>query len=239
MPNAIGPSERSKVRRMPERGVYDREVINRILDEGVVCQVGIVANGQPIIIPMAYARVADSIYVHGSRASRLLRTLARGGPACVSVTLVDGLVLARSAFHHSMNYRSVVVFGSGRAVDDPTEQTQAFRALLERLVPGRWDEIRAPNEPELRQTLVVAISMDEASAKIRSGPPKDDQEDLDFPVWAGVLPLRLEASTPIPDPHLRKRFAPPSYQRLALPGSPLGADVDPSPPDAPDPSMQV
>jgi nitroimidazol reductase NimA-like FMN-containing flavoprotein (pyridoxamine 5'-phosphate oxidase superfamily) len=211
MPGAIGPSERSKVRRMPERGVYDRGVIYRILDEGVVCQVGIVENGKPVVIPMAYGRVGDSIYVHGSKASRLLRTLARGGSACVSVTVVDGLVLARSAFHHSMNYRSVVVFGTGRAVDDPTEQTQAFRALLERMVPGRWDKIRAPNERELRQTLVVAISMDEASAKIRTGPPKDDDEDLDFPVWAGVLPLRLEASTPIPDSHLKNGSAAPAY----------------------------
>lgn len=212
MPHVSGPSERSTVRRIPERGAYDRAVIDQILDEAVVCQVGIVEHVTPVIIPMAYARVGDSIYVHGSRASRLLRTLASGVPACVSVTVVDGLVLARSAFHHSMNYRSVVVFGSGRAVEDPTEQTQAFRALLERFVPGRWDEIRGPNERELRQTLVAAISMDEASAKIRTGPPKDEEDDLDFPVWAGVLPLSLKAGAPIPDPDLRNAFPPPVFK---------------------------
>jgi nitroimidazol reductase NimA-like FMN-containing flavoprotein (pyridoxamine 5'-phosphate oxidase superfamily) len=213
MQNVIGPSDRSKVRRIPQRGVYDREVIDRILDEAVVCQVGIVENGQPVIIPMAYARVGDSIYLHGSKASRLLRTLASGAPVCISATLVDGLVLARSAFHHSMNYRSVVVFGSGRAVEDPDEKTQAFQALLDRMVPGRWQQIRGPNEQELRQTLVVAISMEEVSGKIRTGPPKDDEEDLDFPVWAGVLPLRLEASAPIPDPHLKNGFPAPAYRR--------------------------
>jgi nitroimidazol reductase NimA-like FMN-containing flavoprotein (pyridoxamine 5'-phosphate oxidase superfamily) len=212
MRKVIGPSERSTVRRIPERGVYNREVIDRILDEAIVCQVGIIQVGQPVIIPMAYARLGDSIYVHGSKASRLLCALASGAPTCISVTLVDGLVLARSAFHHSMNYRSVVIFGSGRNVEDPAEKTQAFQALLERMVPGRWQKIRAPNEKELRQTLVVGISIEEASAKIRTGPPKDDEEDLDFPVWAGVLPLRLEPSAAIPDPHLRNGLPAPAYK---------------------------
>jgi nitroimidazol reductase NimA-like FMN-containing flavoprotein (pyridoxamine 5'-phosphate oxidase superfamily) len=229
MRKILAPSERTKVRRIPDRGSYDREVIDRILDEAVVCQVGIVEAGQPVVIPMAYARLGDSIYVHGSKGSRLLRTLASGAPACISVTLVDGLVLARSAFHHSMNYRSVVVFGSGRAVEDPAEKTQAFQALLDRLVPGRWQAIRGPNDKELQQTLVAAISLEEASAKIRTGPPKDDEEDLDFPVWAGVLPLRLEALAPIPDAHLKNGLQPPVFQRRGVPDALVGASVDLSP----------
>jgi nitroimidazol reductase NimA-like FMN-containing flavoprotein (pyridoxamine 5'-phosphate oxidase superfamily) len=178
-------------------------MIDQILDEGLVCHVGIVEDGQTVIIPMAYVRIGDQIVVHGSRASRLLRTLAHGVEACIAVTLLDGLVLARSAFHHSMNYRSVVLFGTGTAIEDLQEKLEALRLLTERLTPGRWPTIRTPTERELQQTLVVAVSIREASAKIRTGPPLDDEEDCTLPIWAGVLPLRLASSKPIPDPGMK------------------------------------
>jgi uncharacterized protein len=191
------------VRRLPQRAVYDRTVIDQILDEGLVCDVGIVEDQQPIIIPMAYVRIDDQIVVHGAKASRLLRTLARGVIACIAVTLLDGLVLARSAFHHSMNYRSVVLFGTGAAIEVPQDKLEALRLLTERLTPGRWPTIRRPSERELQQTLVVAVSIREASAKIRTGPPLDEEGDYALPIWAGVLPLHLASSNPIPDPCLK------------------------------------
>jgi nitroimidazol reductase NimA-like FMN-containing flavoprotein (pyridoxamine 5'-phosphate oxidase superfamily) len=219
MATANEPSERVRVRRLAKRGVYDRAVIDQILDEGVVCHVGIVEDGQPFVIPMAYSRLGDRIYLHGSRASRLLKALAAGTPACITVTLLDGLVLARSAFHHSMNYRSAVVLGAGVAVEEPAEKVEALRMLLERLVPGRWDEIRAPSKTELQQTLVVAVPIEEASAKVRTGPPLDEEEDLALAVWAGVLPLQLGALAPVADPQLPASIAAPNYLSGWQPGS--------------------
>ena len=196
------PSRRATVRRLPERGRYDRETIAAILDEGLVCQVGFVDDGQPFVIPSVYARLDDRVVVHGSAASRMMRVLAAGEPACLSVTLVDGLVLARSAFHHSINYRSVVVLGRAEEITDPAGKRRALDAIVEHVAPGRGAEVRPPSELELRATRVVTLPLDEASAKLRVGPPKDDPEDLALPCWAGELPLRLVALQPIADPQL-------------------------------------
>lgn len=205
--------ERNTIRRLPKRGRYEREEVYATLDEGLVCHVGFVANGQPFVIPTGYARLGDELYLHGARASRMLKALAAGADVCVTVTLLDGLVLARSAFHHSMNYRSVVVFGRARAVEDEAEKLAALRAFTEHVVPGRWDEVRWPNEQELGATLVVALPLAEASAKVRTGPPVDDEEDYLLPVWAGELPLRLTPQTPAPDSRLPPGIAPPPYVR--------------------------
>lgn len=204
-------SDRSRVKRLPQRGVYDRAMINSILDSALICHVGFVADGQPYVIPTIHVRIGDCIYLHGSPASRMLRALAAGAAACITVTLVDGLVLARSAFHHSMNYRSVVLFGRGAAVDDDGRKNEILRLLAEHLVRGRWADARAPNSDELRRTLVVGIPIDEASAKMRSGPPLDDEEDYRVPAWAGVLPLRIAAGALVPDPRLAAGIAPPGY----------------------------
>jgi hypothetical protein len=201
------------VKRIPKRGTYDQETIYKILDEGMICHVGFVVDGQPFVIPTIYARVGDKIYMHGSTASRLLNTLERGGEVCVNVTLVDGLVLARSVFHHSMNYRSVVVFGKASAVEDADEKMKALEAISEHLIPGRWKDARKPNEQEFKATRVVCLPITEASAKVRSGPPIDDEEDYDLPVWAGVVPLQLTASEPINDPRLKADVATPEYAR--------------------------
>src|SRR5438128_943944 len=182
---------RTTLRRLPQRGALDRESINQILDEGFICHAGFAVEGQPFVIPTGYARVADKLIIHGSQASRMLRTVGQGIDVCVTVTLIDGLVLARSAFHHSMNYRSVVVFGRATVVDDGDEKVQALRSLSEHMVRGRWDDVRTPNEEELRLTTVLALPLLEASAKVRTGPPLDDEEDYEMPVWAGVIPLRL------------------------------------------------
>jgi len=195
-----GPTPRSTVRRLPDRARYDRATVDAILDEGLVCHVGFVDEGQPYVIPSAYARLGDRLVVHGSAASRMVKVLAGGAPACVTVTLLDGLVLARSQFHHSMNYRSVVVLGRATEVVDPAEKRRALEAIVEHVAPGRPASARPPNEKELRATRVVAFSLDEASAKVRTGPPKDDEEDYALPVWAGELPLRLEPLAPVPDP---------------------------------------
>lgn len=192
-------SKRTKLARLPSRGSHDRETIYRILDEALVGHVGFEVEGQPFVIPTNYARVGDVLYIHGSAASRMLRNLERGIPVCLTVTLLDGLVLARSAFHHSMNYRSVVVLGRAELVADPKEKRAALRAISEHIVPGRWAEVREPNEREMRATSVVKLPIQEASAKTRSGPPKDDEEDLDIAVWAGVLPLKTVRGDPIPD----------------------------------------
>jgi uncharacterized protein len=205
------PGERSQVKRLAKRAVYDRATIDAILDEGLICHVGFVADGQPFVIPTIHVRIGDSIYLHGSPASRMLQALSRGGEACITVTLVDGLVLARSAFHHSMNYRSAVLFGRGSAVDDEGQKTEILRCLAEHLIRGRWPDVRAPNEKELKQTLVVGIPIDEASAKVRTGPPLDDEEDYALEMWAGVLPLRLTASAPIADPRSPAGIAVPGY----------------------------
>lgn len=196
---AEAPSARTTVQRLRARADYRPETVEAILDEGFVAHVGLVADGQPYVLPMAYARLGRRLYLHGSRASRLLRTLAGGAPVCVTVTILDGLVLARSAFHHSMNYRSVVVLGRAEAVTDAGERAQALSALVDHAVPGRSRTVRGPSGAELRATLVVRIPLEEASAKIRVGPPVDDEADLALPVWAGELPLRLTAGAPVAD----------------------------------------
>jgi uncharacterized protein len=211
------PTERSTVKRLPARGAYDRAVIDQILDAGLVCHLGFVVDGQPFVIPTTYVRVRDTVYVHGSPASRMLQALERGVPACVTVTLVDGLVLARSAFHHSINYRSVVVFGTGVPVRDLEEKLGVLKALTDHLIPGRWQDIRQPNPQELKRTLVVAIPIDEASAKIRVGPPLDDEDDYQLGVWAGVVPLRMAADVPVPDPKLSAGIKAPGYA-VSYPG---------------------
>lgn len=204
-------SERSQIRRLPQRAVYDRPAINAILDEALVCHVGFIDNGQPLVIPTIHVRIGDAIYLHGSPASRMMRSLAAGGEACITVTLVDGLVLARSAFHHSMNYRSVVLFGKGSAVDDASQKHAVLNCLAEHLIRGRWADARQPNADELRRTLVVRLPIDEASAKVRTGMPLDDEEDYALPIWAGVLPLRLTASPPLADPRLATGTPVPDY----------------------------
>lgn len=198
------PSPRSTVRRLPERAEYERETIDQILDEGLIGHVGFAVDGQPYVIPMVYGRDGDTLYLHGSSASRLIRTLGQGVPAAVTVTLLDGLVLARSAFHHSMNYRSVVILGTARLVDDAEERLRALRTIVEHVVPGRWDEARRPNTKELAQTFVLALPLEEASAKQRSGPPADDAEDYGLDIWAGEVPLPLVPGAPQPDPQLRE-----------------------------------
>jgi uncharacterized protein len=184
--------ERTRVKRQPDRGRYDRQTIDAILDEGFVCHLGFVADHQPYVIPTLYARVGDVLYVHGSAASRMLRHLTTGAPVCITVTLLDGLVLARSVFHHSLNYRSVVVLGTATLVSG-NEKREALHALTEQLAPGRWDEARQPTAKELKATSILSVPIDEASAKLRTGPPKDDPEDEDLPVWAGLVPVHLAA----------------------------------------------
>jgi len=211
--NDFPQTKRTALKRLPKRGAFDRESINQILDEGFICHVGFVVDGQPFVIPTGYARVEDRLFIHGSQASRMLRTLSKGIEVCVTATLIDGLVLARSAFHHSMNYRSVVVFGRANVVDDREEKLAALRSLSEHMVPGRWDDVREPNEEELTLTTVLALSLTEASAKVRTGPPLDDEKDYQLPVWAGVIPLRLVAGAPIADPRLPGNTGPPLYAR--------------------------
>ncbi len=201
-------TSRTTVRRLPQRGVYDRAAVFAILDEALVCHVGFVRDGQPFVIPTIFARVEDRLYLHGSAASRMLGALAEGADVCVTVTLVDGLVLARSAFHHSMNYRSVVVLGRARLVTDPNEKRAALEAVVEHVVPGRSREVRDPSERELLATSVLCLDLLEVSAKVRTGPPVDDAEDMDRPCWAGEIPLRLEAQAPVADPQLRAGVEP-------------------------------
>jgi hypothetical protein len=202
---------RTKLRRLPKRGSFGRQTVYEILDEGFVCHVGFVLEGQPFVIPTAYGRVGDTLYLHGAKASRMLKALAAGGEVCVTVTLVDGLVLARSAFHHSINYRSVVVFGRARPVEDEAEKNAALEAFTEHVMRGRWAEVRWPTPAELAATGVVALPLAEASAKVRTGPPVDDEEDYALPVWAGVLPLSVEPGEPEPDPRLPADTPLPSY----------------------------
>jgi uncharacterized protein len=195
----VNPTPRSTVRRLAELARYDRESVEAILDAGIVAHVGIVHEGAPVVIPMAYCRIGETLYVHGSTASRMMRALRTGNPMCVTITMVDGIVLARSAFNMSMNYRAVVVHGRARLVTEPEERMSAFRAIMDHVVPGHWDHVREPNDLELRQTLVTAISLDEASAKVSSGPPDDDEADRALPYWAGEIPLHLVAGDPRPD----------------------------------------
>jgi uncharacterized protein len=205
---ATAPSARTKVRREPARAAYERETIHGILDEALVAHVAFLDAGQPVVIPTLQARVGEIVYFHGSAASRAIRTLGAGAPACLTVTLLDGLVLARSAFHHSVNYRSVVVFGSPRLVEGPDERLTALEAFTEQLIPGRWGEVRPPSPKELKATRVLAMALDEASAKLRTGPPEDEQEDYALDAWAGVIPLHPIAGPPIPDPRLAEGIEP-------------------------------
>jgi nitroimidazol reductase NimA-like FMN-containing flavoprotein (pyridoxamine 5'-phosphate oxidase superfamily) len=199
------------LKRLPKRGVYDRELVYGILDEGFICHVGFSVDGRPFVIPTGYTRVEDQLYIHGSQLSRMLRTLARGIEVCVTVTLVDGLVLARSAFHHSMNYRSVVIFGHASSVEPAEEKLAALFAFSEHVIPGRWSEVRQPSEQELKATSVLSLPLAEVSAKVRTGPPLDDEEDYALDVWAGVIPLQLVAGNPVSDPRLLEGVQPPSY----------------------------
>jgi uncharacterized protein len=203
------PTERTQVKRLPKRGAYDRETVFRILDEAFVCHVGFVVDGQPYVIPTNFGRAGETLYLHGSAASRMLRTLGEGIPVCVTATLIDGLVLARSAFHHSVNYRSVVILGTARLVGDTAEKLEALRLFTEHIMKGRWDQIRKPNELEMKGTTVLALPLEEVSAKVRAGGPIDDEEDYDLPVWAGVLPLPVTPAVPIPDIRLKAGIAVP------------------------------
>jgi nitroimidazol reductase NimA-like FMN-containing flavoprotein (pyridoxamine 5'-phosphate oxidase superfamily) len=193
------PTSRTKVRRLSKRAVYDKAQVHAILDEGILCHVGFTQEGQPYVIPTLYARSGELLYMHGSGASRMLKTLAEGVEVCVTVTLVDGYVLARSAFHHSMNYRSVTVLGRARLVSELEEKLQALRLITDHIVPGRWDEVRGPNELEMRQTVVLAVPLEEVAAKVRVGPPADDEEDYQLPVWAGVVPIATQLGEPVSD----------------------------------------
>jgi len=205
------PTARTQVKRLPKRGRYDEETVFQILDKGFVCHVGFSVDGQPYVIPTNYGRSGRTLYLHGSTASRMLKTLSEGLPVCVTVTHVDGLVLARSAFHHSVNYRSVVILGTARLVEEPAEKMEALRIFTEHVMKGRWDEVRQPTEQELKATAVLALPLEEVSAKVRTGGPLDDEADYALPVWAGVLPLETIAKNPEPDP-LRKNDPPlPDY----------------------------
>ena len=199
--------------REPHRGVYDRETVYQILDEGFLCHVGFAVEGQPFVIPTSYGRKDSTLYIHGSAASRMLRQMRDGVAVCITVTLLDGLVLARSVFNHSMNYRSVVILGKAELVDDPAEKLEALRILSEHILPGRWADARQPNERELKQTSVLRVPIEEFSAKVRSGPAIDDEEDYSFPTWAGVLPLEMKAGAPIDDERLLPGREAPEYVR--------------------------
>jgi uncharacterized protein len=205
------PTPRTRVVREPQRAVYDRDAVNQILDEAFLCHVGFVADAEPYVIPTSYGRDGDMLYIHGSAASRMLRNLDQGVPVCITVTLVDGLVLARSVFNHSMNYRSVVILGTATLVDDPAEKLAALRALSEHILPHRWDDARQPNEKELKATSVLRLPINEFSAKVRVGPPVDDEEDYAFPTWAGVIPLETTTGAAIPDDRCQQEL--PAYLR--------------------------
>ena len=204
-------TERSKLHRLPKRGSHDVQLVHAILDAGFVAHVGFQTEGQPFVIPTLYGRDGDKLYLHGSSASRMLTQLGKSIPACITVTLVDGLVLARSAFHHSMNYRSVVAFGIGQKVEDGERKLRALRTISEHLLPGRWSDVRVPSEKELKATTILEFSIAEASAKIRTGPPLDEEADYGLPVWAGVLPLTLEAKLPVPDLRVAEDLELPGY----------------------------
>lgn len=209
--DGIPSTPRSTVKRIADRGVYDRSAIYRILDEALLCHVGFIDDGQPYVLPTIHARIDDALYLHGSQASRMLSALAGGAPACVTVTLLDGIVVARSAFHSSMNYRSVVVLGSFREVTDTGEKSAAFEAIVRQVIPGRWDDVRRPTENESNATGVLVIPLNETSAKVRTGPPSDDDADYALPHWAGVIPMELTPGTPIADPKLAPGIPTPDY----------------------------
>jgi nitroimidazol reductase NimA-like FMN-containing flavoprotein (pyridoxamine 5'-phosphate oxidase superfamily) len=206
-------TKRTELRRIPNRGSHDWETINQILDAGFLAHVGFCVDGQTFVIPTLYGRDGEKLYLHGSAVSRMLRELETGIPTCVTVTLVDGLVLARSAFHHSMNYRSVVAFGSARKIAEPERKVESLRIISEHIISGRWADVRKPSEKELKATTVLEFSISEASSKVRSGPPLDDESDYELPVWAGVLPLAMKFRPPIPDNRLIKGVNLPVYVR--------------------------
>ncbi|HLZ93382.1 MAG TPA: pyridoxamine 5'-phosphate oxidase family protein [Candidatus Acidoferrum sp.] len=211
MTESFAPTERTRVVREPHRGVYERSEIYRILDEGMVCHVGFTTEAQPFVIPTLYARVGDALYFHGSAASRMLRGVATGLSVCITVTLTDGLVLARSVFNHSMNYRSVVALGRATLVAEQAEKMEALRAFTEKILPGRWEDARQPNDKELKATSILKLALTEASAKVRSGPVQDDEEDYTLPVWAGIVPLHLQAEAPIRDERCDAAIPTPKY----------------------------
>lgn len=211
--DAVAPTARTTVRRGADRAVYDRQAIYGILDEALICQVGFVDAGQPYVLPMNHVRIGDRLFVHGSAASRKLRYICAGNPVCITVTLLDGLVLARSAVHHTVNYRSVVILATGEAVQGRDEKREALRTLLEHVIPGRWDEVREPSHQEIDATMVVSFPLDEISAKVRTGPPQDREEDRDRPVWAGVLPLAVRPGPPVSDPQPDAELPVPTYVR--------------------------
>jgi len=205
------PAARTRITREPQLAVYDRDAAYRILDEGFVCHVGFTLDNQPYVIPTSYGRRDDNLYVHGSAASRMLRNMKQGIPVCITVTLIDGLVLARSIFNHSMNYRSVVILGTAEVVEQQDEKIAALKIISEHVIPGRWEDARQPNERELKATLVMRVSIEEFSAKVRTGPPIDDEVDYSYPTWAGLIPMETIARSPIPDPRLDPARRVPSY----------------------------
>ena len=222
LPSSFPVSPRSRVRRLPKRGSQERALIYEILDAHFLCHIGYVIDGQPFVTPTGYWRHGDSLYWHGSSASRMLRSQAAGIPVCLTVTLLDGLVMARSGFHHSVNYRSVMAYGQARKIEDPAEKQAAVEAYIERLFPGRNADLRPINPKELKATMVLGMAIDEASAKVRVGPPVDDEPDYDLPIWAGVIPIRQVVGTTIPDPRLKAGIARPDH--LAPYGD--GQDLD-------------
>lgn len=211
MTTTVPQTDRTTLKRLPKRGVFDRELVYGILDEGFICHVSFSVDGQPFVIPTGYARVNDQLFIHGSQVSRMLRTLAQGVDVCIAVTLVDGLVLARSAFHHSVNYRSVVIFGRANLVEEKEAKLAALFAFSEHVVPGRWDDVREPTDQELKATTVLSLTLSEVSAKVRTGPPIDDEEDYALNIWAGVVPLQITAGQPINDPRLPENIPAPAY----------------------------
>jgi uncharacterized protein len=211
MPEHVATSDRTRIVREPQRAVYDRELIYKILDEGFVCHVGFTADGQTFVIPTMYARVGEALYFHGSAASRMLRGVSTGLNVCITVTLADGLVLARSVFNHSMNYRSAVALGNASIVDEDGEKLDALRAFTEKILPGRWNDARQPNEKELKATSILRLPLTEISAKVRTGGVEDDAEDYALPVWAGVVPLRLVADAPLRDERCDAALPTPAY----------------------------
>ncbi len=208
------PTRRTTVRRLKKRAAYDEATVHAILDEGFICHIGFVVEAQPYVIPTLYARREKNLYFHGAMASRMLQTLATGVDVCLTVTLVDGLVLARSAFHHSINYRSVVVLGQAHLVQDPAERMQALQVITDHAVPGRWDQVRGPNELELKQTSVLALALNEVSAKVRVGPPVDEEEDYALPIWAGVMPIETRLGAAVDDGRVLPGAQPPDAVRF-------------------------
>lgn len=209
MNDHLTQTERTRLRRLPKRGAFDRETVNSILDEAFICHIGFTVDGQPYVIPTAFGRVDDVLYIHGSSASRMLRTLSKGVEMCFTATLIDALVLARSAFHHSINYRSVVVLGKATLVEENEEKNLALESITNHIVPGRWDDVRWPTELELKATSVLKLPIEEASAKVRTGPPIDDEEDYAMNIWAGILPIELKTGDPIDDDRLDNGSLPP------------------------------